>query len=308
MGFRAALVVVGAMLLGPRVAAAQIGDTLSFSSDSDAATAPPYGVFLRTRVGRATAPFFTEALPTAQSEFTQAISFVFGGHFAASPNLSVGARVAAAPSVVMQPAGSYIDEKTWGNPELFAQMPGPAFSLGPFRGASAFRIALGVPLAGHDRRLSRNRVVAVSDAMEGWRNAELHTPGVLPVTATYTSTLVDGDWHLQGAAKLPVMFRINDADLPEESATRAVSSVPHVSLGATYWATPWFAASALTYLAVQAPAPVAHDRGAVQLGLEPGVRFVICDSLAIALDASVPLGGPLADTLGFGIGVAWVGR
>ena len=143
------------------------------------------------RIGAAKAPFYTDALPETTSEFTQARSMILAASLRIAPALFVGARLPAAPSTVRQPAGSYADEKAVGNPELNAEWLAPPRALGGHLVHLTLRGAIGLPLAEHGSPMSlvQNRVVALSNALDGWRNPELYQPGVLPLTLSGRASL-----------------------------------------------------------------------------------------------------------------------
>lgn len=264
-----------------------------------------YGGFIHMRVGSASSPFFTAGLTEASSEFTQAISFVLGGHFRLTDDLTIGLRLPAAPSVIEQPGGSYVDDKAFGNPELFVEHRRPRIRWGAFGVALSVRGAIGAPLAGHgsEDTLTKNRVVEVSNAIEGWRNQELYTPGVVPLTVSAQAVARSDPWQVVASVELPLMIRVSDASLPAEAETRALAITPHLLLGAAWWPRAWLGVSARAFAVVQARAPVATAGGSVQLGIEPRIEFAIGDHVAVTTDLLVPIGGPLDGTLGIGLGV-----
>ena len=269
-----------------------------------------WGASATLRVGSVAAPFFTEALSEVSSEFTQARLLVVEGTYQVARRLTVGGRLPAAPSTVRQPAGSYSDEKAFGNPELFVEDRTLSRSLAGVAVRAAARIGVGIPLAEHGSRSSllQNRVVALSSALDGWRNPELYEPGVIPIALSARAVIDPSPWGASASAKLPVMVRISDASLPSEADTRAIGIVPHVELRGTFRPLGWLELDAGAFVVVQARAPVApSDRsarsGSIQLGIEPRIRFHISDDIALHADFNAALGGPLSGTYGIGLGL-----
>ena len=122
------------------------------TSDADCSTRTDascgqYGGFVDMRIGRATAPFPVPGLPTVRSEFTQAIAVVVGGHYVIGRGYAVGLRIPMAPSPVELPGGSYVDDKAFGNPELFGERALPPRALRGARLSLRLRGAIGLPLA-----------------------------------------------------------------------------------------------------------------------------------------------------------------
>jgi hypothetical protein len=260
------------------------------------------------RVGAARAPFYTDALPETSSEFTQARSMILAASLRLAPAIWVGARLPAAPSTVRQPAGSYSDEKAFGNPELNADwLPAPPLLRGhPVR--LAVRAAAGLPLAEHGSPVSllQNRVVALSSALDGWRNPELYQPGVVPLTLSARALVAPRPWGGELAAKLPILVRIGDASLPDEADTHPVGLEPHVEARALVAPVDWFTAELGGFLVVHAlpavaPAARSDRDGRLQPGIEPGLRFWPGGGVSLATHFSAALGGPLAGTYAIGL-------
>jgi hypothetical protein len=283
------------------VAAAFAGSAAPARAEPDVVKAS-----VELRVGAAAAPFYTEALPETSSEFTQARSMILAGSFRVAPALWLGGRLPAAPSTVRQPAGSYSDEKAFGNPQLDADWlaPGSAIHL-------VVRGAIGLPLAGHGSRTSllENRVVALSNALDGWRNPELYEPGVVPVTVSARARIEPEPWGAELTAKLPVLVRIGDASLPEEADTNPVGIEPHIEARGLVAPRDWFTAELGGHVAVQAvpavaPAARSERSGRVQVGVEPGLCFRPGAGVSLSTRFSAALGGPLAGTYAIGLAAA----
>lgn len=278
--------------------------------DADIDAAAPEGgrlqLSLRVRIGAAVAPFDTPALSKVESEFTQARLLVLAGQYLIDRRRALGARLPVAASTVMLPAGSYADDKALGNPELFIEDRGLTASRGPLRARAALRVAVGLPLAQHGSTTSllENRALALSDALDGWRNPELYTAGVLPLTASGRLALSRARFGVDLEAKLPLAIRLHDASLPDEARTRPLGFTPHLRLGGTWSALPWLALGAAAHAVIRAPAPVAPPPGgrrasAFQLGIEPRAAIAL-GPLSLTADLMLALGGPLDGTIGIG--------
>jgi hypothetical protein len=282
------------------------------SSASPARAEPVVKASVELRIGAAAAPFYTEALPETSSEFTQARSMILAGSYRLAYDLWVGGRLPAAPSTVRQPAGSYSDEKAFGNPEVNADWIPPSLYLGGSRVVHfTVRGAVGLPLAQHGTpsSLLQNRVVALSGALDGWRNPELYEPGVLPVTLSGLALLEPRPWGAELAAKLPVLVRVGDASLPDEADTNPVGLEPHLEVRGLFAPYDRFTAELGAYLAVQAvpavaPAERSERDGRLQAGLEPGLRFQLGAGVTLTTRFSAALGGPLAGTYAIGLAAA----
>jgi len=262
-----------------------------------------FSASVELRVGSVTAPFYTEALPEVTSEFTQARSMILAGSYRLAPALAIGGRLPAAPSTVRQPAGSYADEKAFGNPELNADWLAPSRAFGGHPLHFVLRGALGLPLAGHGSpsSLLENRVVALSSALDGWRNPELYEPGVIPLTLSGRALLEPAPWGAALSVKLPVLVRINDASLPAEADTNPVGLTPNVEVRALFAPRQWFTAELTGHLAIQvvpavAPADRSERSGWLQPGVEPALRFYPGSGVSLTAGFSAALGGPLAGT------------
>ena len=290
------------------VAIAQIGSASAERPDGDGEIAGAYGFSARMRIGTATAPFYAPGLEEARSEFTQARSFILAAHLAVG-RWTVGGRLPAAPSTVRQPAGSYADEKSVGNPELFVEGQPRRFDLDGRVLSVSLRLAAGLPLADHGEpeTLVKSRALAISDAIDGWLERELYVPGVVPITGSARLAL-DGDrWRLSGRVKLGAMIRVSRASLPDEARLRPLALVPSVVARAAWWPTPRIGAVAGGWLVISAPAPVELPAGRdqiVQPGLEARVIVRASRGAAVFVEGARPLGGPLAGTATLGIGAS----
>jgi hypothetical protein len=264
------------------------------------------------RVGAAAAPFYVDALPETSSEFTQARSMIFAGSYRVARSLWVGGRLPAAPSTVRQPAGSYSDEKAFGNPEASAEWLTPPVALGA-RALVHLAVAgaIGLPLAGHgtESSLLENRVVALSSALDDWRNPQLYEPGVVPLTAAARARIEPTPWGGELAVELPIMVRVGEASLPDEADTHPIGLVPHIEARGLVAPLGWLTAELGGHIAVQAvravePAERSERSGRVQIGIEPGLCFRPGAGVSLTTRFSAALGGPLAGTYAIGLGAA----
>jgi len=268
------------------------------------------GLSVHQRIGEGMAPFYTTAFPTASARDGEAATTVIAGRVQLEPELWIGVRVPVVATRVEQPAGVRLDEAAWGNPELYGEHQrvfGPPDRL---HLRSIARLALGLPLAEHGTAssLMENRALAIADALAGWGERELYTPGVLPVTASGRVDVVLSPWVFSAGAKLPILVRVSDADLPEETTKRALGFAPLVEARATVW--PWrsFGASLGGHVVIDALAAAEAPRrvgsgGIVQPVLEPRLLVPIHSHFLLVADFVVPLGGPLGGgtNLAFGL-------
>lgn len=267
------------------------------------------GLALHQRIGEAIAPFHATAFPQASSRDGQAATSVFTGYFQPAADLWIGVRVPIAAVAVEQPAGAHIDEAAWGNPELYGEHRSLRWSDARLRLFSAARVSVGLPLAEHGPAgsLMQSRALAVADALQGWADQELFTPGVFPLAASGRLDLALSRWVFSAGAKLPLFIRVSDADLPEESTTNAVGFAPLVEARASVW--PWRSVglslgghAVFNALPVTEPPPGADSPGVVQLVVEPRLLFAIRSHFLLTVDAVIPAGGALGgNTAAFGM-------
>jgi hypothetical protein len=264
------------------------------------------------RVGAAAAPFYVDALPETSAEFTQARSMILAASWRIAPALWVGGRLPAAPSTVRQPGGSYSDDKSFGNPEANADWLLAPLALGS-RALVHLAVggAIGLPLAGHGTRdsLLQNRVVALSSALDDWRDPELYEPGVVPLTASGRAWIDPTPWGAELAVGLPVLVRVGDASLPDEADTSPIGVVPRLEARGLLAPLRWFTAELGAHAAVQAvpavaPAARSERSGRLQVGVEPGLSFRPGAGVSLTVRFSAALGGPLAGTYAIGLGAA----
>jgi hypothetical protein len=274
--------------------------------DSVASVDDRLGASLHTRIGSIRAPFYTAAHPVVRSDL-QAYALIAEGWARIRPRWSVGARLAFATSSVEEPAGSYTADYTLGAPLLYVEH---ARRLRPATVGRA-RAGLGLPLAGSGSApsLVRNRVLAASDALEGWRSTELYQPGTVPLVLEATVEHVRSAWRARARAELATLLRVTDAGLPDEADPRPIGLVPSAELDAGWRPLPWLAVGVGLHAVVLAlpsvdPIRDAGRSGRAHLGLIPQVELVR-GCTAFRLDLLVALAGPLDGSVGVGASVVW---
>lgn len=271
-------------------------DLLGLGDDTDRVTLQEQAHF-----GVATAPF--EVRPLAQAK-GQAFSFVTGGWLRIDDVGWVGLRLPVVAGSVAQPAGSYVDEAAWGNPELRAATRLALVDRDGLRLRLAAGAGVGVPLAEHATSLLPNRVLAVANGIEGLAEPELFRPGRLPVTAFGQVDAVSGRWRILGMLKVPVLVRVSGADLPSgESESRAagVAAVARVEGRVSITRAFGLALSPQVFVDVLPAAVHVRETAPVQLLLRGGPFFQVSSWGSIAIDVQAPLGGPLGgSTIGGG--------
>lgn len=266
---------------------------------------PELGVGAHARIGSITAPFYTSAHPIVRSEL-QAYSLILDGWYRVRPQWSVGARVPIATSSVEEPAGSYVADYTLGNPLAFVEYDRSlrATTIG------RARASLGAPLAGSGDApsLVRNRVIAASSALEGWRSTELYQPGTVPLVISAALDEVRSAWRARATVKLAAFARIDDAGLPPDVRTHSLGIVPSVEIELDWHARRWLSVGLGAHAVVLALPPIEPMRdagrsGRAQLALAPKLAFAR-GRASFTLDLLVAVAGPL-DGIGLGAGIAW---
>jgi hypothetical protein len=265
------------------------------------AAADDFGASVHARAGSITAPFYTAAHPIVRSEL-QAYSWLFEGWARVRPQWSAGARLPIATSSVEEPAGSYTADYTLGNPIAYVEYDTRVRCY-----LARLRASAGLPLAGSGDApsLVRDRVVAATDALEGWRSTELYQPGTVPVVIQASIEHVRPAWRARAGAKLATFVRIIDGELPNE---QRIGLVPSTEVAAAWRARRWLTVGVGLHAVVLALPPVEPVRdvgrsGRAQLGVVPQIELVR-GRAAFTLDLIVALAGPV-DTIGLGAGFAW---
>ncbi len=250
---------------------------------------------LGSQLGTSTSPLFTTAFPEVRG---YGAVVELEGKVRLSPRVDVGSRVALALMRVQQPAGALYGEAAWANPELSVGFEQVLVAAERWTLRLAPRLALGLPLAEHGSRASQleGRALVLADAFEGFAQPELFTPGIVALTPSARIELGHGPWRFEVKLKLPLLLRVSDASLPEDSAARAFGVVPVLDWGA--WAQPWrwLTLGLAPRLTWRARAPVDDRRGALQ----PLVAASAGLHLPRGLDAAFMLQAPVAGPLGGG--------
>lgn len=269
-----------------------------------------WGVSVKLRTGGARAPFYTAALSEVTSEFSRAQAVLFGGFVRLNGPLELGIRVPLAQSAVLLPGASYVEDVSLGNIELYFEDQRFSRQLPRARLNLALRFGAGLPLAGHgpSTALIKNRVVALSNALDGWQNPELWEPGVVPLTLSGRLFIEPAPWGVSLRVKLPLLIRVNDADLPDEARTQALGFLPQIALRGTVQPLKWLGIHVGTHVVFLAPAAVSavegSDRsGAVHWGFAPEVEVTIARHLMLSVEFNAAIAGPLRGTLGIGLGL-----
>jgi hypothetical protein len=205
---RLAIASVGVALATARAAAEPL--------EADSANA----IQANVHFGLATAPFDVMPLPEAKG---QAVTFLASGRYLLRPEVAIEIRVPIVLASLAQPAGSYVDRAAIGNPQLGASYRWRLRRLADEELAASAGVDLGVPIATHDGALLSNRALAIANGVDGLARPELYTPGTLPITCFAEVRWVWRPWQLGVAARVPLLVRTSDADLPSSMArTRAV--------------------------------------------------------------------------------------
>jgi hypothetical protein len=261
-----------------------------------APTPPSLRSELLAHFGVTTAPFEVPALPEAKGH-----AFVFLGRatYVPSPQWEWELQVPWVMGSVAQPAGSYVDASSLGNPQLGVRWRLAQQTLG-ISGASVRRfwagVDLGAPLARGADDLMTNRLLAIADGIEGRAHLELLTPGVFPITPSATSQLVHRRWELAAEVRLPVLLRVSDAHLTNHgSTTRTLGLASTFALEARYRLSQRLSLASAAHLTVdltpvaRRPPGASHVQDLERLSLH--VHFG--SQAALAIDLQAPLGGDL---------------
>jgi hypothetical protein len=239
------------------------------------------------------APFATTAFPQVSG-----FGMVLTGAAAVqlSPIGRLGARLPISFARLDFPAGAQVTETALGNLEL-----GVEHRL-ELRASSRLqlRAAFVAPTAEHgpETSLLANRALALGNALSGGKDSPLLTPGVTGLRLGASAEHSHGPWWFRAGLDVPVLVRLSDASLPEDAETHAMGVLPAMDLQAALWITSWLAVALggrlmTEPLRVQEPARERDRKQRLQPVAEPSVHARLGRHVALALDASVPLGGAL---------------
>ena len=261
------------------------------------AAPPEVEITLDDRVGQSTAPYFTSAFPKTRG---YGASFILGGRLDLAENWWVGLRAPLALMRVEQPAGALYAEAAWGNPELSAGLERPWLDRDGWALTLGARLAAGAPLAEHDAAQLAGRALRIADALDGFSEPALFTPGVLPVTPGSSLTLTSPRWKLSAALAVPLLFRVSNADLPRESNPHSFGLFSVVTLEAQLRVLRWLSVACAPRFTARAIAPVDDDSARVQFLAAGRADFHLSDHLLLSALLQAPIGGSLGGSTAAG--------
>jgi hypothetical protein len=269
--------------------------SLVSSARAQAHPEPRVSLALDTRFGVTHPPFYSERFPSQRGH-----GFVakLAGTYRLDSIHQVGALFPAALVSLAQPAGSYVDKATWGNASLFLVQTHTLRTERVRNLRWLDRIDLSLPIAEHgpSDSLYANRALAVASALEGWRDPELFLPGRLSLVATGGVEFAVSRFLFQAGLKLPLLFRVSRAGLPESARDHRVGFTPiaHTLVGVR--ALSWLEVRAITDLVINAFPAVEQARGQTrpaQLVVEPELLFRLTGELQLATTFMLPVAGAL---------------
>jgi hypothetical protein len=255
--------------------------------------------------GVATAPFDVMTLPEAKG---QALTFLAGGRTLLAPEVVFEIRVPIVLASVAQPAGSYVDRAAIGNPQLGGSYRWILPRLGGQELAVSAGVDLGVPIATHDAALMSNRALAIANGVDGLARPELFTPGTLPITSFADLRWASRQWGLQVRARVPLLVRTSDADLPPSTArTHAVGVAGVLVVEGWRRISRRVALASAAQLFVDAVPSAEHVRSVsrVQDLERMSLHVVIGARATLMVDLQTALGGELGGSM-FGLGLRTV--
>jgi hypothetical protein len=248
---------------------------------------------LGNRFGIAEAPFVTTAFPEV-SGFANVLTPAVAIQFA--PVGWVHARLPISYVRLDFPAGAQVGEAALGNLELRLEH-GFELHRSTRLGLLAGFLA---PTAsyGSEASLLDNRALALASALRGNEDSSLLTPGATGLRLGASIEHSHHPFQLRGSFDVPLLIRVSDASLPEETQTHALGFTPALAVKAAWWIAPWFALSfgaglVTEVVRLQEPARESDQNRRLQLSLNPGLNFRLGQSVSLALDTVVPVGGAL---------------
>jgi hypothetical protein len=256
--------------------------------------------------GVAETPFFNGADARAQG---RGGALVFGGSWHWKNGFGVGLSVPVVAIRLREPAGADRDEPSWGNPLFWAERR-MLFTFAPDtndRVEGWLRLGIGAPLAdmGPPETLSKNRALAVADALTGFEYRELFVPGVLPFTTTAGVAIAHATVRGETSIKLTPLVRVDDAYLAEPfRRSFAVSLV--AKAGGSFWPFPALGIGAVAFLVIDAAPPADSPNGrTLQFVVSPELEYRLGKHVNLETNFVIPVGGALGgNTLAFGLRAA----
>jgi hypothetical protein len=159
-------------------------------------------------------------------------------------------------------------------------------------------LGVALPLAedGELGALLSNRALALASAFEGWSDQESYTPGRLSLVPIGGLDFASAPWNLEVSLKLPLLFEVSDAELPDDSDARPLGFAPVVHSGFDVQVADWFVPSLGADLVLNAVPPVEAARSEIeplQFVLRPELAFPLRGGLLLSADFVVPIAGSL---------------
>ncbi|HEX2672483.1 MAG TPA: hypothetical protein VHM25_16490 [Polyangiaceae bacterium] len=273
------------------------GDVQSLPSPADTVI-----VAERAHLAVASTPFDVQALPEANG---QVLSFVTDAWYELRDETWLGLRLPLVAASVRQPAGSYLDEAAWGNPELRLARRFTLILRTGVRLQLTLGGGVGIPLAEHDRSLMPNRALAIANAGEGLAEPELFTPGELPLTPFARLDYTSRGFRALALLKVPLLLRVSDADLPStQSQPRAFGLSSLLALEGSYDFTRHLGMALASQWVVEVLPASEHVRSvpALQWLVRASPYYAMGERGSVLVDVQAPIGGALGGTT-FALGV-----
>ena len=266
------------------------------------------GVFGNLLIGFGKAPE-AGAGPDVATGKTTSFTFMAGGHYDLSPELSLGVRIPWTVGSARQPDGRNSSAQALGAPELMAEY---RVTLSRFTRLPLF-FGLGIPLAQGDynsvNAARQTQLNEVADAASGYRDPELFGPKRLPIIAGVGIDYQRRALNVRAWTKFVAGVKIGGQLPPEDNSAgslelKTVSFRNVTSAGVAYQflAKPQLFGALDSWLAYNAVNAVefTSNQGAasptrLQVVFEPRIGARV-GKIAPSLGYIVPIGGRLADS------------
>ena len=254
------------------------------------AAPPAIEVSAEARIGQSTAPYYTAAFPETSGYGTVLLG---AARYRPSARWQLAVRAPLVLMRVEQPAGALYAEAAWANPELSAAIGHPWLERDGWKLTLETSVAIGVPLAEHDPAQLAGRALSLANALEGFSEPGLYTPGVLPFTPASRLALQSPRWKISASLALPLLFRVSNADLPDESDPRSFAFTPIAGLDAELRVLRWLSVGIAPRLTVLARTPTEDHAAPLQLLAVGHVDCWLGPHLSLSALMQAPIGGPL---------------